>query len=1127
MRMLFSASSHEDLVEIVRSVRLRWRLRVFLRGLGILLAVAVVALLFSAYGMDLFRFDDTAVLWFRIVTYTTLVLVFVRILVLPLLKRVSDERVALYLEEHEPSLSGHVMTGIELGPNAEADGKTLRSPALVKHLVRRAIEKCVSVDEGRRIERKSLWGSSGLVAGAAVVGMAFFLVNPPFLRHGAPFLLSPLGGTETTNPYSIEVIPGDISVARGSDVRLSATLRNFEAADVDVAVRRGEAGGWERWPMIVDDKTGEHVLMLFDLEDPTEYFIEASGVRSQIFRIDVSDLPYVDDINLVYHFPAYTGLSPRRQEGSGDIAALSGTRVSVEIVATMAVTGGALVLDETDTTAVQIGEDGTLTGNIIVAREGRYRVLLQTPATGVVVGSPDYYIDVLADMPPSVYFEKPGRDITVTSIEEVFTQVNGEDDYGIGELSLVYSVNGGEEQTVSLYGGRGSRRELSASHTFYLEEIELQPGDIISYHARAVEVVRGGSEQEASSDIYFMEVRPFDRTYRQAESQGGQRQGSGAGNRNDLSAQQREIIAGTFNLLRDRWRYTDAEFEENLTTLALAQGRAREEVATLSGRIQGRGITQFDSTFVAISNALDTAAVAMEVAEELLREGDPREALSPEQRALQFLLRAEALYGETEVSQQQGGGGGGGGEQANAEDLADLFELELDRMRNQYEEVQRGRREQTDQELDEVMQRLRDLARRQQQQNERMRAQQQNMERQSAGGGGGAEGQRRLADEAEELARQLERLSREEDRPDLQQTARDLREAAEAMRRAAANSRNSGVAQGVEALDELREARRLLDRNRTARLERDAQEALRRVEQLAEQQRQMVEDVNDLTNDLRERREAVPPLQERKGTMAEEVDEIEADLDRLARDLGQDQRDASRMLEAASRSIRDNQLQEKLLWSRGVIQDRSAEYAQDLEAQIETDIEELNDLVRQGVGAIGETQGQRLEGALENTRDAVTGLESMAERLRQRMQEAQQGQETQEGQGGGGGRLSGEDQRQFTREFRERLQELSELRRQLAQEGVDAGELEDVINQMGGMDRRGVIGRALGVTLLESEVIQGLKEFEFNLRRRLQLEGDQRLYLSGSDAVPEGYRELVEEYYRELARRQGGDSGRR
>ena len=57
--------------------------------------------------------------------------------------------------------------------------------------------------------------------------------------------------------------------------------------------------------------------------------------------------------------------------------------------------------------------------------------------------------------------------------------------------------------------------------------------------------------------------------------------------------------------------------------------------------------------------------------------------------------------------------GGGGGSAANAEDLADLFELELDKLRNQYETVERGEQRQREAEVDEAMQTLQELARRQ------------------------------------------------------------------------------------------------------------------------------------------------------------------------------------------------------------------------------------------------------------------------------------------------------------------------------------------------------------------------------------------------------------------------------
>ena len=52
---------------------------------------------------------------------------------------------------------------------------------------------------------------------------------------------------------------------------------------------------------------------------------------------------------------------------------------------------------------------------------------------------------------------------------------------------------------------------------------------------------------------------------------------------------------------------------------------------------------------------------------------------------------------------------------------------------------------------------------------------------------------------------------------------------------------------------------------------------------------------------------------------------------------------------------------------------------------------------------------------------------------------------------------------------------------------------------------------------LQEQVIRGLKEFEYALRRQIDQDDDRELLLTGSDEVPEGYRELVEKYYKSLA----------
>src|SRR2546428_12323578 len=85
-----------------------------------------------------------------------------------------------------------------------------------------------------------------------------------------------------------------------------------------------------------------------------------------------------------------------------------------------------------------------------------------------------------------------------------------------------------------------------------------------------------------------------------------------------------------------------------------------------------------------------------------------------------------------------GGGGGGGGARQSAEDLADLFELELDQNKNQYETLQRGEMNKGSQAIDEALQKLKELAERQQKLMQRRAMQQQS-------GGGGGKDQKRAA----------------------------------------------------------------------------------------------------------------------------------------------------------------------------------------------------------------------------------------------------------------------------------------------------------------------------------------------------------------------------------------------
>lgn len=95
---------------------------------------------------------------------------------------------------------------------------------------------------------------------------------------------------------------------------------------------------------------------------------------------------------------------------------------------------------------------------------------------------------------------------------------------------------------------------------------------------------------------------------------------------------------------------------------------------------------------------------------------------------------------------------------------------------------------------------------------------------------------------------------------------------------------------------------------------------------------------------------------------------------------------------------------------------------------------------------------------------------------------------------------------------------MERLRRGLAEAGVDADQLAGAIARLRELDADRVYRDLEEIERLQEAVIRSLQDLEFALRRDHGLGDRQKLFLSGSDAVPEGYRALVEEYYRSLSR---------
>ena len=675
--------------------------------------------------------------------------------------------------------------------------------------------RSASVDPGGIIDRGRLQRRGLELAVAALALFACLWVG----RDAIDRVMQTARARWFAATLTMRVMPGDAVVRSSSALEVVVAIDGVDivAWDAPVIVSAETASGLQTFAAAATDD-GRFVVTLPASLGTLTYSVRSRGLASDAYRMRVISPPRVRRVDVAYQYPGFTGLKPREQTDSGDVFAPKGTKATVRVHLADPVASGQLRFGDTSVALSPAG-DGVVAGTFTVQGDAGYRVNVVTADGLANEGDPEYFVRVMDDRPPDVRLVRPGSDRKVTRLEEALIEARADDDYGLSQFELVYSVRGGAPQTVPLLRTRGAE-SATGTHTIYVEDLGVQPGDFISYFAQARDIARGKPSSETRSDIFFLEVRPFTEEFEAAQSQ-AMMAGGGAGSFDDLAGRQKDIIIATWRLDK---RSGAGKSADDIRTIARSQAELKAQALQLAGRMnpppaQARRRPPPPETapapppVVAPNTPMAQAVEAMTKAQAELEKLSTTGALPHENAALNALLKAQAEQLRRQVARQQGQQGGGG--QSGNQDLSALFDRELQRQQQtNYENRPQAANQNEQNSPERAADRLKELARRQEdlarEQRELARRQQQLPE--------------------EELKRRLERLTREQER--LQREAEDaakqmaqggasaaqrnaMREAAREMAGAAGDLSKNRAGQASErsakAGEQLRNASRALE----------------------------------------------------------------------------------------------------------------------------------------------------------------------------------------------------------------------------------------------------------------------------------------------------------------------------
>ncbi|MEQ8953691.1 MAG: DUF4175 family protein, partial [Gammaproteobacteria bacterium] len=624
-------------------------------------------------------------------------------------RHTDDRRLAHYVEDHFPDLEQRLLTSLEFSDDELLHGRRGVSQQFIQQLWQDA--QAHVQQQQRQVETvmpaRSSWLSFAASAATVAVVAALILNSELLLQAGSrlawPFAISePVLVVEVLPDIEIEVEPGSLEMQRGDSITIIAHVSNGIPGAVNLRVQDDNVN-WRDLPMTRDasgSNSASYSYFIPSLQEDTTYYIsfnERGEQSSPQYEISLFDLPQVEQIDVAFDYPEYTGLEDFLEEDSGDMVVPEGTVVDLTITFNKAIADATLefaerYLDPEDSNPLPPYQNQPLQldGNVgrvsfTVTQDGVYSVQATDFSSLSTLDPLDYFIRAIEDTPPELALRRPGRDQEVMPLEEVVLEVEASDDYGLSRFNLNYSVLGSDEVQVDFLP-QANLRNVSGGELIYMEDLGVEPGDFVSYYLTLADNNGLNGPAEVISDIYFLQVIPTDQEFRRSGMQGGQGAGGGQGGGGDSSALvsiQKDIIAATWKLKNRQTQVAPEEFASDAEIIAESQREATQRARMSIDRLAERLNFSDDSYDAAVEN-LSLAIDQMNLAAVELDQQQVTSALTPEQQALQYILKAEASINRTNISMQQGGGGGGGGAQQEREDLRELFEMEMGQLENRY-----------------------------------------------------------------------------------------------------------------------------------------------------------------------------------------------------------------------------------------------------------------------------------------------------------------------------------------------------------------------------------------------------------------------------------------------------------
>jgi hypothetical protein len=376
----------------------------------------------------------------------------------------------------------------------------------------------------------STWPIGLAMTGLAVVlvgCLAALIANPESWISAGRTMLLPIHYSKLTVTPILKPVPA------GEDVSIVAEISGRAVEDAAVHYRPlGTSDEWKELSLEPVEGnevpeaglSGKLIATLEECGQSLEFRVAAGQFESKVYQIEVLQPLEMQSFNAHVQPPLYTGLKPETVDKM-DLKVVEGTEVEFDLAlnrepeeAHLVPVGG----NAAGTAAPELKIKGNmLSGELGSLTASQQFIVSARAADGMSFESSRFRIHVRPDGKPKIRFVRPPEDLEVTPTTEVPLAIHINDDFGVRKLGVMAQVGDGAMETLweKEFEEPGTTRESRAAPMLFLEEHEVTFQDSVTYYA-FVEDNRPGDARRTTTELRFIDIRPYKREYQILEGGG-------------------------------------------------------------------------------------------------------------------------------------------------------------------------------------------------------------------------------------------------------------------------------------------------------------------------------------------------------------------------------------------------------------------------------------------------------------------------------------------------------------------------------------------------------------------------------------------------------------------------------